>query len=171
MVAVTTSTRARELFDEIVVQHAPALTRLCAGYELVPAQREELLQEILLALWRALPSYRGDASLRTWMYRVAHNVAISHAHRAMREPRRGTVEEERSTESGPDTELDEAQSLDHLRAAIAALAPLDRQLILLYLEELPQAEIASITGLTIANVSTRVGRIKERLALAVRRTT
>lgn len=60
------STR-RALFAEIVEQHGPALSRLSAGYEREPARREELLQEIWLALWGALEKFRGDASLRTWM--------------------------------------------------------------------------------------------------------
>ena len=156
----------RARFDEIVAQHGAALTRLCGGYEREPAMREELMQEILLALWRALERFRGEASLRTWMYRVAHNVATTHCHRARREPPTTEVVDEFSGES-PHTHVETSQRLAQLHAAIHTLGHLDRQLVLLYLEEIPQAEIADITGITVTNVATRLGRIKEQLARAL----
>lgn len=156
------SSRERALFDEIVAQHGAALARLAGAYERDHASRDELMQEILLALWRALPGFRGDASLRTWMYRVAHNVATTHVVRDRRRQARDVANPE--PEPTHDGAVDETERLAMLHDAIQRLAPLDRQIVLLYLEEIPQAEIAAITGITIANVSTRVGRIKERLA-------
>jgi len=154
-------------FDHMVADHGPAIDRLCAGYERDDARAEELRQEVWLGLWRALPSFRQDASLRTWMFRVAHNVAASHVRRRVRD--RSTPSDQpgadRAPDSdrGPERQLSDAQRRRILREAIAQLGTLDRQLILLYLEDLPQGEIAQITGMSRANVSTRIGRIKERL--------
>jgi RNA polymerase sigma-70 factor (ECF subfamily) len=123
------------------------------------------MQEILLALWRSLESFRGDASLRTWMYRVAHNVAATHIHRAKRKPAiEPRMTESASTDGALDASLDDARRIDRLRDAIQTLGPLDRQLILLHLEKIPHSEIAQVTGLTATNVGTRIGRIRETLA-------
>lgn len=157
----------RKTFEAMVAEHGAALDRLCAGYEREDARAEELRQEVWLGLWRALPGFRGEASLRTWMYRVAHNVASSHVRRRMRDL--STPEEQPGedlvpdSDRGPERQLSDAQRRARLREAIAGLRATDRQLILLYLEDLPQDEIAQITGMTRANVSTRIGRIKERL--------
>lgn len=151
-------------FRALLEAHGPALQRLAGGYELDPERRAELYQEILLALWRALPTHRGDASLRTFAFRVAHNVAITHVHRATRTVRGTDAVDGVPVEPELDRALDQDRITRRLRAAIAALPPVDRQLALLLLEEVPQAEIAEITGLSVTNVSTRVYRLKKKLA-------
>jgi len=155
------------LFKQLVDEHGGALRRLCGGYERDEALRHDLEQEVLLNLWRSLPRFRGDASLRTWMYRVAHNTASRHVRTALRHPMPATDEQAvaRHASAGPDPEAKVETSIARarLRACIGRLRPLDRQLILLYLEDLHQADIAEITGLSRANVSTRVGRIKAEL--------
>src|SRR5271167_3969135 len=67
----------RETFLRLMEQYEPPLRRLAGAYLQKPADREDLVQEIALALWQAIPSFRSDASERTWLYRIAHNVAIS----------------------------------------------------------------------------------------------
>ena len=161
------NTARQALFETILSDFGPSLRRLCVGYERNRAEQEELEQEVLLNLWRALPSFRGEASLRTWMYRVAHNTATKHCHRAMRQPK-DTVGDQRlvhqaTSEAGPDEQVAQADARARLQTHINALKPLDRQLMLLYLEDIPQSEIAEIVGLTQANVSTRVHRIKGEL--------
>ncbi len=169
MVTSSGSPPQQQLFDEIVEQHGAALSRLCGGYERELAKREELLQEILLALWRSLTGFRGDCSPRTWMYRVAHNVATSYVHRVARQPRTSGDSrlEQPDSQAGPETKLDQSRRLERLHSAIQTLRPLDRQIILLYLEEIPQTEIAAITGISVDNVSTRVGRCRQQLARAM----
>jgi len=165
----------RTRFDSMVAAHGPAIDRLCAGYERDDARAEELRQEVWLGLWRALPSFREEASLRTWTFRVAHNIASTHVRQRVRD--RSTPHEQPGddvapdSDRGPERQLSDAQRRQRLRAAIARLRPIDRQLILLYLEDLPQDEIAQITGMTRANVSTRIGRIKDRLVRMTKETT
>ncbi len=68
-------------YETILRDYGASLSRLVASYEASPDAREDLLQEIQLALWKALPSFRGDCSVRTFVYRVAHNRALTHAWR------------------------------------------------------------------------------------------
>jgi RNA polymerase sigma-70 factor (ECF subfamily) len=125
------------------------------------------VQEIHVELWRSLARYDGRCSLRTWVYRVAHNTAISRVVRpraaaptlvAMDEDL-DAVAEAVDREHG----VDRRRALDRLYALIQRLRPLDRQVMLLYLEEEDAASIAEITGLSAANVSTKVRRIKQIL--------
>ena len=161
------------LFQAMMDDHGAAIRRLCKAYERSPALQEELEQEILLNLWRALPSFRGDASLRTWMYRVAHNTATKHCHQAMRQPKDVVGDKRLAREAvpgpGPDEAMAHADARAQLQDHISTLKPLDRQLMLLYLEDVPQTEIAEITGLTQANVSTRIHRIKGDLMKRMRK--
>jgi len=159
----------------MVVDYGPAIDRLCAGYERDDALAEELRQEVWLGLWRALPQFRGESSLRTWLYRVAHNIATSHVRKRSRDRSTPAAQpgDDRAPDSdrGPERQLSDAQRRRMVREVIARLRPVDRQLILLYLEGLPQDEIAQITGTTRANVSTRVSRIKARLSRSLTKET
>jgi len=160
-------TQRNTLFQRILDEYAGAVHRLCGGYERNEAQRHELEQEVLLNLWRALPRFRGDASLRTWMYRVAHNTASRHVSRAVRSPKTTTnetrIHREAAPNAGPEEAMAQADDRALLQDCIGRLKTLDREIILLYLEDLPQPEIAEVTGLSQANVSTRIHRIKGQL--------
>jgi len=138
------------------------------AYEADPELRRDLLQEIHLALWRSFGKFNGRCSLRTWIYRVAHNVATSHVVRQTRGKRNSaflTLEEAEAQAGGENVELsaDRHQALARLFALIQRLDPLDRQVILAYLEDLDAESIAEITGLTAANVWTKIHRIKNVL--------
>jgi len=147
-------------FRDVVRDFTPALWRLGRGYEHDAEKRRDLHQDILVAVWRALPSFEGRSSLRTFVLRVAHNTACGYVARA----KRFGVEQLHTIEtidhSSPETHLD----VERLAELVRSLAPLDRQLILLHLEGLDPAEIADVTGLTKTNVTTKVHRIKALLA-------
>jgi RNA polymerase sigma-70 factor (ECF subfamily) len=120
-----------------------------------------------LALWQSLDRFDGRCSLRTWAYRVAHNVAISKViRRRTRKPKLVGVDElDLRTESGDrEEQFDRARAAARLLAIIHELKPLDRQVMLLYLEDLDALEIAEVTGLSAVNVATKVHRIKTVLA-------
>jgi RNA polymerase sigma-70 factor (ECF subfamily) len=144
-----------------------ALERLAAGYERDPDARRDLLQDIHVALWRSLRRYDGRCSLRTWVYRVAHNTAISRVVRPRTAaPTLVAMDEDlESLALAVDREagFDRARALDRLYALIHRLRPIDRQVMLLYLEEEDAASIAEVTGLSAANVATKVRRIKQIL--------
>jgi RNA polymerase sigma-70 factor (ECF subfamily) len=158
---------AEARFQEVVGPYRAALARLAGAYEADPERRRDLEQEILLGLWRALPGFEGRSSLRTWLLRVAHNVAVTAALRSRRQRLRELVSVEALEAAPVEVRLDEAldarNQLARLQALVARLLPLDRQVLLLHLEGLPAGEIAEVTGLTANHVSVKVHRIKNLL--------
>lgn len=154
------------LYAEASVAHAPAIARLARAVEADADRARDLEQDIHLALWRSLAEFDGRCALGTWTFRVAHNVAASHAVRGMRAARLVTLEdaETLASDDDPEARVDQARILARLRALIAALKPADRGVILLYLEGMDAAEIAEITGLSPGNVAVKVHRIKALLA-------
>lgn len=154
------------LYDDAIAAYGEALQRLVGGYEQDPDKRQDLLQRLYIALWRSFASYSGRCSLRTWVYRVAHNVSASHIRQGRRAASRcvslETLEGERQSHDGQ-ADADRACSLGKLRRLIGNLEPLDRQTFLLYLEGESAASIAEVTGLSPANVATKVHRIRKLL--------
>jgi len=157
-----------ELYGEAAAAYGAALERLARAYEADPDLRRDLLQEIHVALWRSFLGFDGRCSLRTWIYRVAHNVSASHVMRQRRTRTQALVGLE-ELENLPDANAgpqaaDRSQALDRLMTLIQRLKPLDRHVILSYLEGLDAASIADITGLSSGNVATKIHRIKSMLA-------
>ena len=155
------------LYDEASATYSAALERLARVYEANPDRRQDLLQEIHLALWRSFEHFAQRCSLRTWVYRVAHNVAASHVVR-QRRTYAGLVslEEIESVPVHDDGELaaDRSTALERLLRLIQRLKPVDRQLIHSYLEGMDAASISEITGISPANVAMKIHRIKSILA-------
>ena len=153
-------------YEEAVAAFGPALGRLALAWEADSDLRRDLLQEIHIALWRSLEAFDGRCSLRTWVYRVAHNTASSHVSRQMRLKSREFVGLEELAEIA-DHQADQTEhrdQLDLLYTMIHQLKPLDRQVMLAYLEGLDAASTAEITGLSARNVATKIHRIKHVLA-------
>lgn len=156
-----------DLYREAVAAYGAALERFARGYEADPDRRRDLLQEIHLALWRSFEGFEARCSLRTWTYRVAHSAATSHVIRQRRaNASLVSLEEiENLPDNGEsDTAADQSKTLERLLALIQRLKPLDRQLILSYLEGLDAASMGEIAGISAGNVATRIHRIKNILA-------
>jgi len=153
-------------------QYQPALRRLTQSYEADPATREDLFQEIAFAIWKGIPSFRGEASERTWLYRIAHNVAISAAF--ARKRRHGREVELPDSAQPPssaeplDRALVRREQRGRMLAAIRELPAIDRQLIVLYLEGLSYRDINQIAGMTEGAIATRLSRIRDRLTARIR---
>ena len=148
----------------------PALERLARAYEADPDQQKDLLQDIHFAVWRSFARFDGRCSESTWVYRVAHNAAASHAASRKRQRAGGmlTLDElERRPDPGqpdPEAETGERQALARLTALVRALALPDRQVVLLYLEGLDAAAIGEVCGLTPGAVAVKIHRLKAVLA-------
>lgn len=154
-------------YQEAIDAYGPALARLARAYEADADIRRDLLQDIHVAIWRSFETFDGRCSVRTWIYRVAHNTATSHAIRQRRRPGAWVSLEDLdviSPAASPEQDADDRQTLDRLLTLVRNLAPLDRQLMLSYLEGLDAAATAEITGLSAVNVATRIHRIKKLLA-------
>ncbi len=169
---VMQSESQRETFLRLMEQYEPPLRRLAAAYLQKPADREDLVQEVALALWQAIPNFRGDASERTWLYRIAHNVAISSSAKLRRtESWEGQVPElfdppSSRSDAEAETLADERHRL--LVEGIRGLPEVDRQIILLHLESLSYSEIKEVTGLSETAVAARLTRIRAKLKEKIR---
>jgi RNA polymerase sigma-70 factor, ECF subfamily len=159
--------RQEDLYEEAVRTHGAALDRLARAYEADPDKRLDLLQDIHLALWRSLASFDGRCSLRTWIYRVGHNVASSHVVSDRRARSRQLLSLDELDVADPNCNAEESTernlAIDRLMSLIRELRPLDRQLVLLFLEGVNAAEICEITGISAGNVATRIHRVKKAL--------
>ena len=161
------SSRVRELYERAVADYGNALKRLTRAYEADADRRRDVLQEIHMALWESLARFDGRSGLGTWVYRVAHNTATSICFR-----RKSTrvqlvsLEEIELPAAAIDRErdLDERHGIEHLLGLIQQLRPLDRQVMLLYLEDIDARAIGEIVGLSAANVATKIHRVKKVLA-------
>jgi RNA polymerase sigma-70 factor (ECF subfamily) len=155
----------KEVFTRLLEQHGGIIRKVALGYSSTFADRQDLSQEITLQLWRAYPRYSPDRPFSTWMYRIALNVAISFLRRHTH-PARQTLSLDRNEievvdEAEGAVETDERIPL--LQQVIASLAPLDRGLMLLYLDDHSYREIAAVLGLTETNVATKLNRLKQRV--------
>lgn len=156
------------LFERIAAEYSAPMARLARAHEADSSLQQDLLQDIHVALWRSLPSFGGRCSLKTWVYRVAHNVAATHVLRRRRHAAKNLVSLDDidivSEAQAIDTAVDEANVLARLHALIQRLKPLDRQVFVLYLEGLSVEEMADIAGLTHSNTNTKLHRIRTLLA-------
>jgi RNA polymerase sigma-70 factor (ECF subfamily) len=160
--------RQDKLYEDAIAMHKHALERLVRAYEANPDKQRDLLQDVHLAVWQSFANYEERCSLRTWVYRVAHNIASSHIVREQRASARKWVglEEAEAAPFGGRGSIpsDRKLDLDRLMELIHALNPFARQLMLLYLEGLDAESIGDVTGLTSGNVRVQMHRIKAVLA-------
>ncbi|SKA05423.1 RNA polymerase sigma factor [Novilysobacter spongiicola] len=158
----------QQRFAAMLEQHRGIVLRIAYGYCRHPEDRRDLVQDIGAQAWRAFPSFDDTRSrFSTWLYRVALNVAISQVRNAARHQRHHADLDDEAIAALPDPTghgHDEGDAaIRQLYAVIDRLEPLDRALMLLYLDERSQREIAEILGISPSNVATRIHRLKQRL--------
>lgn len=154
------------IFERWLADHAAVLHHVANGFA-DGADRHDLMQELLLALWKAAPAYRQDAKVSTFIYRVAHNAALTWKRTQRNYRSRIEQFETLSQVMTPDEgtlAARERETLEHLYAHIRQLPPVDRSLILLHLDGVSYAEMAQIHGLSESNVGVRLNRLKQRLS-------
>ena len=161
---MTTAASARDAFVAHLEAHRGIVVKVTRAYCWSPDDRDDLVQDILAQAWRAYPSYEPARPFGTWLYRVALNVAISWVRRHA--PRqRTTVAFDLDVHDVGAAPLDPvaAARVRALTAAIRQLDPLDRALVLLYLDDHSHRDIAAVLGLSETNVATKIHRVKQRL--------
>lgn len=155
------------LYEQTADSYGASLDRLARAYELDADMRRDLLQEIHFQLWRSFAHFDGKCSLRTWVYRVAHNVATGHMIRRRRIRDKlvsiETIEAIPNSKNQTELAATQAEALDRLSMLIQRLKPLDRQIIVSYLEGMDASSIGELTGLSPANIAMKVHRIKNIL--------
>ena len=150
-------------FVNLINQHQALIHKICMMYEMDYEARNDLFQEIVLQLWKAFPSFRGEAKITTWMYRIALNTAISGLRRKNRKLLTEDIHEwHLNISENPDGDAHE-EDFQRLQLAIHQLNEIDRAMIMMALDEVPYDEIAETIGITQNNVRVRMNRIRERL--------
>ena len=154
-----------ERYDRILREHGASLRRVAALYEAERSRREDLFQEICLALWLARPRFRGESSERTFVFRIAHNRGLTHGWRQGRAKPLDLEQVQAVPDPRPDPEAAAAaqQRRERLGEAIAGLPLGQRQVLALVLEGLSQREAAEVLGLTENNVAVRLNRARQAL--------
>jgi RNA polymerase sigma factor (sigma-70 family) len=158
------------LFNEWMAAHGAIVVKTARAFAGAAADRQDLEQELLIAIWRAVPAFRGGSSVSTFLYRVAHNAALTWRRaETSRETRAQAIAAEVSRHEDASTGEhalpgNEELELERLYGAIQALPPVDRSLVLLSLDGVPYAEMASIHGLTVNHVGVRLTRARSTLA-------
>ena len=151
-------------FDRLLTENKFALVRLAGGYTNSASDRDDLLQNIALSIWQALPGFRGECSERTFVFRIAHNRAITYL--ARNRSRFAVVEDDLElpdTGLNPEAALVREEQEGRLAGAVRALPIPYRQVVLLMLEDMEYNEIALILGISESNVGVRLSRARQML--------
>lgn len=148
-----------QAFLELTERYKRMIYKVCYMYASDKEPVGDLFQDVILNLWKAFPSFRGESSEETWIYRVALNTCITQLRKQSKKPTMTplTVDVENLTDTNDDRMLRELYRL------IRQLNTVEKAIILLYLEDKPYEEIASLIGITKSNVGVKISRIKEKM--------
>lgn len=153
-------------FELIVENHKGIIYKVANSYCKDDDDRKDLVQEIVIQLWRSFHRFNNSVKLSTWIYRVALNVSISFYRKDSKRKNSSTELSESLIAIIPDNEPEETEGqINQLQQFLAELKDMDRALIILYLEDRNQKEIGEIMGISETNVSTKIARIKEKLKM------
>lgn len=150
----------KQRYAEAVDAYGALIDRLCFGYANTTADFDDLKQDVLLSLWESMPRFKEECSMKTWVYRLTLNVCVSSLRKNYRK-----VTTVQLTEMADivDYQPDKKEIFMELHEAIGLLNPLDKAIMILWIEEERYEGIAEITGVTKANVATRIHRAKDKL--------
>jgi RNA polymerase sigma factor (sigma-70 family) len=150
--------------ERILREHSALARRLAASHEANPETVRDLAQEIMVAVWRAWPAFRGQCSERTYVARIAHNRIASHIARAVRQPPLGELSDELPAAEPTPEEAAIRNSEQALLLALVRTLPLTyREVAVLMLEGFTPAEVADTLGLTANAVAIRGTRARNML--------
>ena len=153
----------QQFFQVIIEQHKGILFKVARVYCPNENDRQDLIQEMMIQIWQSIHKYNDQFKISTWLYRISLNVAISFYRKSTTRANRFTVLNEQMTEIPAEDKAESEQQLKLLEQFIYELKELDKALMILYLEDKSHAEIAEILGMSVSNVGTKIGRIKEKL--------
>lgn len=149
-------------FLKIVNKHRGQIGRLCRVYTRTEEDRSDLFQDILVQLWNSFPAFRGDSKVGTFIYKVAFNTACSYFKKEIKRAdsmKQYCLESFGETDEGNET----TEQICRLYEAISKLEPVERAVIMLYLDDMSAEETASVIGISVNNVNVKVHRIKAKL--------
>ncbi len=150
-------------FLELVEQNQDIIHKICGLYAANTDERKDLSQEIVCQLWKSYKSFRGDSKFTTWMYKVALNTALLNLRRYRCRVHTESLKEHHADIPAGIDDQEKHGRISRLYEAINQLPKFERAIVLLYLEQFSYKEIAEVTGISEANVSVRLVRIKKKL--------
>lgn len=153
----------QQFFQEIIERHKGILFKVARVYCRNENDRQDLIQEMMIQIWQSVHKYNDQFKISTWLYRISLNIAISFYRKSTTRANRFTVLSEQMTEIPTEDKAETEQQLNLLEQFISELKEIDKALVILYLEDKSHAEIAEILGMSVSNVGTKIGRIKENL--------
>ena len=146
-------------FEQLVQKHKNTIYTVCFMFSKDSEEVNDLFQEVLIAIWQGLPTFKGQSNIATWIWRISLNTCISCERKKKKNV---TVPLSMDVDYFEDKDAD-AQQVRKLYERVHQLKPFDRAIVLLWLEGIPYDEIAAIVGITTSNVATRLFRIREQL--------
>lgn len=154
---------AEKLFERYIKENELLLHKICSIYAFTTADRQDLFQEMVLQLWKAFPKFRGASKFSTWLYRVAINTAITGLRKKKNfitsyEPANLPVQA-----SDENISIGEEEQSQQLYAAIEQLNPIEKSIVLLYMEEKSYEEMEDILGINQGSLRVKMNRLKEKL--------
>ncbi|TGD59238.1 RNA polymerase sigma factor [Flavobacterium humi] len=158
---MTTHQNQETFFKEIYNTYSPKVHRLCLGYTGNAMEADDLLQEVFIKAWQNLDKFRGDSKISTWIYRIAVNTCLYHLRS---QKNKKSVDIDKTVIGKEEESEDKEQQIQLLYKCISELSESDRLIITLLLEEVPYAEIATITEISEGNLRVKIHRIKQQLS-------
>ena len=152
-----------DFYTASILPYSGIIIKICRAYTDSQEDFEDYYQEVCLQIWRSRDSFRGDSKWSTWIYRLSLNICLTLIKKKKRNSQHQASDYSVPLSATEDNQAFSDESLNLLYDAIRKLSEIDRDVILLYLEEKPNKEIAEIIGITPNNIGVRINRIKERL--------
>ncbi len=153
----------QHFFERIIEQHKGIMFKVARTYCQDAEDRQDLIQEMMVQIWQSIHKYNDQYKISTWMYRISLNVAISFYRKSSARTKKYTELNEQMAEITIDDKLENERQLNLLEHFISELKEIDKALMILYLEDKSHTEIAEILGMSVSNVGTKIGRIKDKL--------
>jgi RNA polymerase sigma factor (sigma-70 family) len=153
----------RQHFQNIIEQHKGILYKVARAYCPNEDDRQDLMQEMMIQVWQSERRYNNQFKISTWLYRISLNVAISFYRKNTTRANKHTMLNEQTEQMPMEDKTADERQLNLLEQFISELKEIDKALMVLYLEDKSHAEIAEILGMSVSNVGTKIGRIKDKL--------
>lgn len=156
--------KLEDLFLDCIERNKDKLYRICRSYSSDEEDAKDLYQEVLLNIWKSLPTFKGNSKVDTWTFRIGLNVCLRSRHYSLKAEKQFiSIESVKYHNLPSPVEDNRTEELAKLQACVKKLPAPDKSLILLYLEDLPYKEISAVTGISENHVAVKVKRIKEKL--------
>ncbi|MEY3593801.1 RNA polymerase sigma factor [Daejeonella sp.] len=153
----------KQHFQNIIEQHKGILHKVARAYCPNEDDRQDLIQEMMIQVWLSIHRYNNQFKISTWFYRISLNVAISFYRKNTTRANKYTELTEQLIETPVEDKSENERQLYLLDQFISELKEIDKALMILYLEDKSHTEIAEILGISVSNVGTKIGRIKDKL--------